>query len=430
VPPLPTFNRFHVLSVDEIKEEDSDKHMVPVAQPPDPIIKWIKKKIWECQLPTRYVVATTPSTNSLSLRVEIETTDSGQRHAVKALVDCGATGLFVDARWVQANGIPMRSLSVPVAVYSVDGTLNEAGAIREVVMVILQYGEHKERATFAVTKLGGQDMLLGLTWLRQHNPEIDWRSEEVKMMRCPPQCDSCQVKLRDARREEKRASQIVEAEIRACRADGHPVLIKEVEDEDDPWGTPKSRKQGGGLDEAFIRETHSDLVDLPSLAEIEDDDEEEDLRDARIEAEDRIFVTTLYLDNPLEFICVTGTVLQRLAEAFTKNADEKSFRDVIPESLHEFGEVFAKESFDSLPERRKWDHVIELERKDELLTTRKVYPMSLEEQKELDTFLEEALSTGRIRPSKSPIGMPVFFVKKKDGKLRFVQDYRALNAIT
>jgi hypothetical protein len=63
----------------------------------------------------------------------------------------------------------------------VDGTLNEVGAICEVVTVILQYGKHKERATFAVTKLGGQDMLLGLTWLRQHNPEIDWCSEEVKM---------------------------------------------------------------------------------------------------------------------------------------------------------------------------------------------------------------------------------------------------------
>jgi hypothetical protein len=44
--------------------------------------------------------------------------------------------------------------------------------------------------------------------------------------------------------------------------------------------------------------------------------------------------------------------------------------------------------------------------------------------------LEEALATGRIRQSKSPLGAPVFFIKKKDGKLRFVQDYRALNAIT
>jgi hypothetical protein len=56
--------------------------------------------------------------------------------------------------------------------------------------------------------------------------------------------------------------------------------------------------------------------------------------------------------------------------------------------------------------------------------------MTLTEQTEMDAFLEKALATGRIRQSKSPLGAPVFFIKKKDGKLHFVQDYRALNAIT
>jgi hypothetical protein len=56
--------------------------------------------------------------------------------------------------------------------------------------------------------------------------------------------------------------------------------------------------------------------------------------------------------------------------------------------------------------------------------------MTLTEQMEIDAFLEEALATGRIRQSKSPLRAQVFFIKKKDGKLRFVQDYRALNAIT
>jgi hypothetical protein len=56
--------------------------------------------------------------------------------------------------------------------------------------------------------------------------------------------------------------------------------------------------------------------------------------------------------------------------------------------------------------------------------------MTLTEQTEMDAFLEEALATGHIRQSKSPLGAPVFFIKKKDGKLCFVQDYRALNAIT
>jgi hypothetical protein len=161
---------------------------------------------------------------------------------------------------------------------------------------------------------------------------------------------------------------ITEERICTCRAGSHPVLIEEVEDEDDPWGTPESGKQGGSLDEAFIRE-NSDLVDLPSLAEIKDDDDEEDLQDAWIEDEDRIFVATLYPEKPLEFIRATSTVSQRLAEAFTKNSGEKSFRDVVPESLHDFSDVFSKESFDTLLDRRKWDHAIELERKDELLTT-------------------------------------------------------------
>ena len=60
----------------------------------------------------------------------------------------------------------------------------------------------------------------------------------------------------------------------------------------------------------------------------------------------------------------------------------------------------------------------------------KVYSLSLVEQKELDSFLEENLHTGRIRPSKSPMAAPVFFIKKKDGLLRLVQDYRALNSMT
>ena len=59
-----------------------------------------------------------------------------------------------------------------------------------------------------------------------------------------------------------------------------------------------------------------------------------------------------------------------------------------------------------------------------------MYPLLPSEQKELDVFLKENLETGQIRPSKSPMASPVFFIKKKDGSLRLVQDYRALNAIT
>jgi len=49
------------------------------------------------------------------------------------------------------------------------------------------------------------------------------------------------------------------------------------------------------------------------------------------------------------------------------------------------------------------------------------------EQEELLKFIKEHVSKGYIRPSKSPYAAPFFFIKKKDGKLRPVQDYRRLN---
>ena len=90
--------------------------------------------------------------------------------------------------------------------------------------------------------------------------------------------------------------------------------------------------------------------------------------------------------------------------------------------------MFAKEDFNILLEHRQWDHVIELIPGTEPKSS-KVYPLSPVEQKELDSFLEENLCTGRIRPSKSSMAAPVFFIKKKDGSLWLVQDYQALNSM-
>ena len=76
--------------------------------------------------------------------------------------------------------------------YNVNGTLNEAGSITEVVSLILHYKNHSERSTFTVCGLGKQKLILGHSWLQKHNPEIDWVTQEVKMSRCPLQsCPGC-----------------------------------------------------------------------------------------------------------------------------------------------------------------------------------------------------------------------------------------------
>ncbi|KNZ73281.1 hypothetical protein J132_08051 [Termitomyces sp. J132] len=94
--------------------------------------------------------------------------------------------------------------------------LNEAGSICSVVDLVLHYQDHSERAAFAVTSLGKQDMILGFTWLCEHSPEIDWTKGEVKMSRCPCRCVTCAEEAHI----ERRAKVHEHAAVCACHA-GH-----------------------------------------------------------------------------------------------------------------------------------------------------------------------------------------------------------------
>ena len=60
----------------------------------------------------------------------------------------------------------------------------------------------------------------------------------------------------------------------------------------------------------------------------------------------------------------------------------------------------------------------------------KVYPLSVKEQEVLDEYLDDNLDKGYIVASSSPYGSPTFTVKKKDGTLQIVHDYRRLNEYT
>lgn len=84
-----------------------------------------------------------------------------------------------------------------------------------------------------------------------------------------------------------------------------------------------------------------------------------------------------------------STMATDIAAGEHEKKDKKSFEEIVPHPYHDFRDVFAKESFDELPERRPWDHAIELIPGSRPIDC-KVYPLSPDEQKELDAFLSSS----------------------------------------
>jgi len=170
----------------------------------------------------------------------------------------------------------------------------------------------------------------------------------------------------------------------------------------------------------------------PSLEYAKDSEEDKaPIRtcEAEYEPGDRLFITRILPDFTAEDLYAASMTSQKLAEEACRSTEARKEPFILPDCVRGFESVFAKEDFDILLEHRQWDHAIELIPGSEPKSS-KVYPLSPVEQKELDSFLEENLRTGRIHPSKSPMAALVFFIKKKDGSLQLVQDYQALNSMT
>jgi predicted aspartyl protease len=144
--------------------------------------------------------------------VEIESMDTAVKRCTEALIDCGATGCFIDIEWAKLNNIPTCPLTKPIPVYNVDGTANDAGAITDIADIILHYKNHSERTQLAVTRLGKQSLILGYNWLCNHNLEINWQTKDVKMSHCPLQCSTCRVEDK----QEAKIRKLMTSQINAC----------------------------------------------------------------------------------------------------------------------------------------------------------------------------------------------------------------------
>jgi hypothetical protein len=91
--------------------------------------------------------------------------------SVKALVDCRATGDFIDSKYIISRNLPVQRLSQPILVLNVDGTPNQAGSISSIVNMVVDYKGHAERIQLTVTQLSKQHVIL--SWNQLAHTGID-----------------------------------------------------------------------------------------------------------------------------------------------------------------------------------------------------------------------------------------------------------------
>ena len=125
----------------------------------------------------------TPSDNSLTINVEI--TDSfGNQQQLLALVDSGASAIFMNLSTADRLKLKQSPLRNPVRLILADGSTSTDGSItKSVLNHALTIGSHVEKVSFLITSVPGYDIVLGMKWLLKNNPIIDWVQKSVKFQR-------------------------------------------------------------------------------------------------------------------------------------------------------------------------------------------------------------------------------------------------------
>ncbi len=102
----------------------------------------------------------------------------------------------------------------------------------------------------------------------------------------------------------------------------------------------------------------------------------------------------------------------------------------IPDDYTDFADVFDAKQASKLPQHGVHDCAIILKDPTCKLPAPRMYKLTEHERTELRHYLDENLAKGYIRPSTSPAGSPILFVRKKDGTLQPVVDFRGMNKLT
>ena len=168
-------NMYHILS-DESETEEDEEPVAIVAVPPLPMVdKKIKQtSVTIEQAQVNQVTSGKPQSAQL---ITITGTINGYKAIV--LVDCGASGNFVSEQFVHRYKLSLTDRWRAIqSVTLADGTVKKLGGVLS--MADLTMGTYHEQVDFSVMPIQKYDCILGVKWLKQHKPHIQWSDRTVQ----------------------------------------------------------------------------------------------------------------------------------------------------------------------------------------------------------------------------------------------------------
>jgi len=121
----------------------------------------------------------------VTVKIGLERIDTQEGIMMEALLDSSMTGLVMSSEFVRKQEFKLKKIEKLIYVRNVDSSFNKEGPIKHTVEVNIYYQGYRERMEIDVIERQKWKVILEMLWLARHNPEIDWKTGEVKMMRCP-----------------------------------------------------------------------------------------------------------------------------------------------------------------------------------------------------------------------------------------------------
>jgi len=122
--------------------------------------------------------------------VEIQLHGEKESVTINAMIDSGATEDFIDREVCNKHGIKMIKAKNPREIYLADGKPSAMSPVTHMTKVSMDISSHRELVTFQVANLQSHEVILGMPWLREHNPTIDWNDKRITFNseRCTTWC--------------------------------------------------------------------------------------------------------------------------------------------------------------------------------------------------------------------------------------------------